>query len=622
MSDANKSSGLPKPETEADWVIDLDKLAEETGTPSALSVVTVPPVERSQPNSLLDGMTGTEFFRLASESPTDSSLTQVQETVTQVAPVPQIAPGSQVAPVESFPSPGAQSYEELQQQNEQLLDWVSELEESLNQCQTALQFQRQRSQELEAIVAQRQKSESIASLEASFNRTLQEAHQQVQKQKILVETLTQQLDNSKDRVAHLEQEYASLQKRFADQTQRLVQSENECRALKTRLSRQQRYTLQFKAALERCLEVSVPLPADIEAPEDCKPALPEPVTFFPRSSPVQAWSAPGGTEDTTLEGSWQKVTQWVDPDQPDASNPASEINDPVAAPFTLETPIDLPQHAQTDPIVDPIIDPPIVDPINLAIDPASGALSTPTAEPIALDHSTHPWTEEQVTEQDPALPSQVSSVETFPVETSPSPVEPLHSLHSSVSLPSLDPLNLDAALQAVINHRPSAPPEEMKQPQEVSSASTPSAEPYQLWQTLAQASEEPAVPPEKPAALPPNPSKVKLIAFPSPKGATDTSLQSPAVPDNSAVSAPVSNPALGQEPVEAIDREPVRPIPPSPEIRRTPESTRKVAFNPLLETSPSLNLQPSWPSPLVYPLRPPKKRNSLAAIELPRFPRQ
>ena len=31
--------------------------------------------------------------------------------------------------------------------------------------------------------------------------------------------------------------------------------------------------------------------------------------------------------------------------------------------------------------------------------------------------------------------------------------------------------------------------------------------------------------------------------------------------------------------------------------------------------------QSNWPSPVLYPLRPPKKRQSLASIDLPSFPR-
>ena len=639
MSDVNKSSGLPMPESEADWVIDLDKLAEETGTSPALSVAAVPPMERSQRNPL-DGMTGTEFFRLASETPTDSSLTQVTQEVVQ-----------NLTQSGGSPSERAQSYEELQQQNEQLLDWVSELEESLNQCQTALQFQRQRSQELETIVVQRQKSDSTASLEASFNRTLQESQQQVQKQKILVETLTQQLDNSKDRVAHLEQEYGSLQKRFADQTQRLVQSENECRSLKTRLSRQQRYTLQFKAALERCLEVSVPLPADFDAPEDCKPAasaaLPEPVTFFPRSSPVQPWSAPEGTEDTTLEGSWHKVTQWVDPNQSDALSETSEIgeiHEPIPPVTTsldtaaIDLPVVPPDQGESS-VTQAIVD---TDTMDLAIDEPSLTPAARTSEPLPLEDLPDFWTD---TDDQPEVTSVASShalpVESSPAEFSPastSPPEPssAKSLPPSVSLPSLDALNLDAALQAAVHQAPPVAPGEMEKD------SPPSTEPYQLWQTLAKANEEPSLPSEASSpssttsskTTPPKtaPSKVKLITFPSPKASfnvqqsegqaeTDPN-SSPVVDRHEATMAAVSAPLphldldLDQEPAASPKDSP------SPEIRRSAEQNRKVAVNPLLDTSPSLSLQPSWPSPLVYPLRPPKKRNSLAAIELPRFPRQ
>ena len=666
MSDVNKSSGLPMPESEADWVIDLDKLAEETGTSPALSVVSVPPTEASSPNPLLAGMTGTEFFRLASEAATDLSLAQVAKPVSHP---------------ESAPSPRSQSYQELQQQNEQLLDWVGELEESLNQCQTALQFQRQRSQELEAIVAQRQKSDSSANLEASFNRTLQESQQQVQKHKILVETLTQQLDNSKDRVTHLEQEYASLQKRFADQTQRLVQSENECRSLKTRLSRQQRYTLQFKAALERCLEVSVPLPADFDTSDDCKPAataLPEPVTFFPRSSPVQPWSAPEGVEDTPLEGSWHKVTQWVDPHLSEASDQPGEMQE------TLEpTAIDLPPSDQVDPeeaivapsmeqpildssilnppipdpsIPDPaIVDPPIVDPRDVAIDQTPWTSITPTAEQTVLETSLEDlpnfWTDEQpeITSAAPSSPAESLGSEFFRSESSGSQSSDSQSSsseslkpRSSAQLPFLPPLDaLDAALQAAIDHAPPVtPPEDSR---------TPSAEPYQLWQTLAQAAEEPSLPP----GVSPPPAKSKLITFPRSKVSFDlqasevraeTEPDRPLVADHvhpdetqtsdlgdltdqrdlstlrdladrpNAVSAPIP-------PVE-LDRELVAVPQGSPESRGAAESSRRVAANPLLHAEPSLNLQPSWPSPLVYPLRPPKKRDSLAAIELPRFPRQ
>ena len=44
------------------------------------------------------------------------------------------------------------------------------------------------------------------------------------------------------------------------------------------------------------------------------------------------------------------------------------------------------------------------------------------------------------------------------------------------------------------------------------------------------------------------------------------------------------------------------------------------ATQPPLPTEPMLP-QPNWPSPVIYPQRPPKKLKSLAAIDLPKFPR-
>jgi hypothetical protein len=51
------------------------------------------------------------------------------------------------------------------------------------------------------------------------------------------------------------------------------------------------------------------------------------------------------------------------------------------------------------------------------------------------------------------------------------------------------------------------------------------------------------------------------------------------------------------------------------------DSPESVAVPELVESQDSLLSPPNWPSPVVYPLRPPKKLKSLAAIDLPSFPR-
>jgi hypothetical protein len=68
------------------------------------------------------------------------------------------------------------------------------------------------------------------------------------------EALQAELDVNQQRVAQLERECTLLQQRFNEKTVALQQAENTCHDLKSRLHRQQRYTLQFKAALGKMSE--------------------------------------------------------------------------------------------------------------------------------------------------------------------------------------------------------------------------------------------------------------------------------------------------------------------------------------------------------------------------------
>ena len=86
---------------------------------------------------------------------------------------------------------------------------------------------------------------------------LEASHQNVQRQQILIETLTTQLQTGQERLAQMERECFLAQQRYNEQSHQLVQTQSTCRDLQTRLARQQRHTLQFKLALEKCLEVQV-----------------------------------------------------------------------------------------------------------------------------------------------------------------------------------------------------------------------------------------------------------------------------------------------------------------------------------------------------------------------------
>ncbi|NJR64318.1 MAG: hypothetical protein HC772_01675 [Leptolyngbyaceae cyanobacterium CRU_2_3] len=201
--------------------------------------------------------------------------------------------------------------QELNQCNSILLDRVSQLEEALETSQIALQAEVGRSQDYQLIsqtplpldpctFSPNEMASAQEQMISLFNQ-LEFAHQANQRQQILIETLTGQLESSQERAAELEREAALIQQRYNEQVQFLSQSETTNRDLQARLHRQQRYTLQFKAALEKCLEV--PTPQYNLGPEASAAAGENP--FLLKTQRIQPWSSE--TEVATSRFPWMKV---------------------------------------------------------------------------------------------------------------------------------------------------------------------------------------------------------------------------------------------------------------------------------------------------------------------------
>ncbi|MBW4420647.1 MAG: hypothetical protein KME13_15660 [Myxacorys californica WJT36-NPBG1] len=240
----------------------------------------------------------------------------------------------------------ADRIQELERQNGELQEYVSSLEAALAHSEILRQSEterletlagaqyasaQQRSREHVALIAklrkdldfagQRireqdvqivQRTQELVTAQEHLTQLFQElenAHQSAQKQQILVETLTAQLESSQEQVAQLERECALTQQRYSEQLQGTRQAEILCRDLRSRLHRQQRYTLQFKAALEKCLDA--PAHAPVHLPEqvelvDEEGDLSDSSIAFVKSQPVQPWSASPGfptfdADETTLE---------------------------------------------------------------------------------------------------------------------------------------------------------------------------------------------------------------------------------------------------------------------------------------------------------------------------------
>lgn len=87
---------------------------------------------------------------------------------------------------------------------------------------------------------------------------LENTRQLLQHQQHLVESLREQLANSQARTVELESDLAFVQQRYTQQAHLLQETETACLDLRARLHRQQRQTLQFKTALEQCLDAASP----------------------------------------------------------------------------------------------------------------------------------------------------------------------------------------------------------------------------------------------------------------------------------------------------------------------------------------------------------------------------
>lgn len=205
--------------------------------------------------------------------------------------------------------------QKMRQRNRRLLDQVSQLKTLLQQKQEALHSEITRSQQRETQLTQQ--TEELNTLHEQLGRlfnALESSHQASGRQQILIETLSEQLQSGQERIAQLERECAFTQQRYNEQSHQLLQSANTCRELRTRLQRQQRQTLQFKAALEKSLE----MPTTITDTQQLQRSANVAPGFAPKAQPIQPWSAESGLiEDdlSNLDSLWKNPVR-LEPLQP------------------------------------------------------------------------------------------------------------------------------------------------------------------------------------------------------------------------------------------------------------------------------------------------------------------
>ncbi|NER83866.1 MAG: hypothetical protein F6K42_30855, partial [Leptolyngbya sp. SIO1D8] len=291
------------------------------------------------PSRDLDALARADQVSAQSQLPLSSN-----EDGWEAVPLPGILPVDSIphAPEPAPPTPEVSSSREIElltliqdlnRCNEVLLARVNQLEEALETSQRALQQEVERSQKLteEDRVAAAQQY-SVAQLLSE----LEQSNAALKRQTILAETLQAQIETSQERSSNLERECLLLQKRYAEKTQKLQEVDETCRDLKSRLQRQQRYTLQFKAALEKSLDTSAFNQATAgthseSAPEPPPPGLEAAISSnplaMPRSERIQPWSS----TETAAHADPQLLSLVRSINEPETPTPNPESSHSVAA---------------------------------------------------------------------------------------------------------------------------------------------------------------------------------------------------------------------------------------------------------------------------------------------------
>ena len=147
---------------------------------------------------------------------------------------------------------------DLNQCNDVLLSRVTQLEGALQKSQSELAVYMANAQETSGRMAQ-QASASQASAQQQIARLVGEVdntEQALSRQVLINENLQTEVDNHQERILQLEKECAIVAQQHLEETQARAKAESASRDLRSRLQRQQRYTMQFKAALEKSLTVT------------------------------------------------------------------------------------------------------------------------------------------------------------------------------------------------------------------------------------------------------------------------------------------------------------------------------------------------------------------------------
>ncbi len=233
---------------------------------------------------------------------------------------------------------------DLNECNDVLLARISQLESALATSQAVLETEAEKAKFAQNRLVQQVSAEQVSAQQLSHTAQqqvaqlvdqLDRAERSLSRQALINENLKTELNNAQERIVQLEKESALTLQQHADAAEAQRKAEAISRDLQSRLQRQQRYTLQFKAALEKSLTVSAarstPAQADLSgAATLADKAASEPVPM-PKAQRIMPWALGTTTAftgidphlETLIRGTEQPAYPSHSSSHPLGSNPAA-----------------------------------------------------------------------------------------------------------------------------------------------------------------------------------------------------------------------------------------------------------------------------------------------------------
>jgi chromosome segregation ATPase len=168
---------------------------------------------------------------------------------------------------------------QLRQQNQELQAQIWRRDQALGELRSQLQNQHRRLQTCDTLI--QQQNEELYDEKQQLQRALGEIEQYrqaEQRQPLIIANLSAELTRTRQQLARLERECALIQESYQEKSQKLLDYDRQLQELRARLQRQQRYTLQYKAALEQYFEGSI----DRNSPPD--------LAIVAKKTGIEPWS--------------------------------------------------------------------------------------------------------------------------------------------------------------------------------------------------------------------------------------------------------------------------------------------------------------------------------------------